>query len=439
MAQTVDYLGFFSSDIYGPAIYWNPGKDLRLGKAAAQLYGAFGFVEQMRIQSATGNVGIGTMTPAAKLDVNGNINFTGSVLYQGSPVLQSSGMFIQNTSLGISALESNSGTGNTAIGFQALSEATGSDNTAIGDSALSSNTGNFNTATGVLALEGNASGSSNTATGYFALQNNFSGSNNTAVGYESLQSGGIFSGGSGNTAIGSQALLTNTGASNNTAIGYNALRANTSGGSNVAIGSSALTSVVSGGNNVAIGPSAGSAFVTDESNNIDISNEGTVGDSNTIRIGNDTQFSFYAGGIYNKTSSGGVPVLINSSGQMGTMASSRRYKEDIQDMGDASRGLMDLRPVTFRYKKAAEDGSKPLQYGLIAEEVAEVYPDLVVYNKEGLPDAVQYQNVNAMLLNEVQRQKAEIRRLEDRLAKLETALASISAASAAAGAAPILP
>jgi len=115
---------------------------------------------------------------------------------------------------------------------------------------------------------------------------------------------------------------------------------------------------------------------------------------------------------------GGSLVSITSSGQLSSPSSSRRYKEDILDMSEASRGLMDLRPVTFRYKKAAEDGSKPLQYGLIAEEVAEVYPDLVVYNKDGQPDAVQYQMLPAMLLNEVQRQQAEIGAQKDRLRKL---------------------
>ena len=265
MAQTVDYLGFFSSDIYGPAIYWNPGKDLRLGKAAAQLYGAFGFVEQMRIQSATGNVGIGTMTPGSKLDVAGDINFTGSVLYQGAPVLQvSSGFSGQSTSLGLSALRNTSGTENTAIGFQALANATGGNNTAVG----------------AQALEGNATGGNNTAVGFNVQLSNFSGSNNTAVGSNALEGMGVLSSASSNTAVGSQALANNA----------------------------------SGNNNVAIGVSAGLSVTG--SNNIEISNEGAPTDNNIIRIGNGTHFQFYAGGIYDQGTSGSVPVMISPAGQL---------------------------------------------------------------------------------------------------------------------------
>jgi len=125
--------------------------------------------------------------------------------------------------------------------------------------------------------------------------------------------------------------------------------------------------------------------------------------------------------------------VIDSNGQLGTVSSSRRFKDDIQDMGDTSRDLMRLRPVTFRYKKPFADGSKPIQYGLIAEEVAEVYPDLVAHSADGQIETVKYQVLDSMLLNEVQRQQAEIRGLEQqnqdlqrRLARLEAALASIS-------------
>ena len=111
--------------------------------------------------------------------------------------------------------------------------------------------------------------------------------------------------------------------------------------------------------------------------------------------------------------------MIDSAGQLGTVSSSRRFKEDIADMGDSSRGLMDLRPVTYRYKQPFADGSKPIQYGLIAEEVAEVYPDLVAHSVDGQIETVKYQVLDSMLLNEIQRQQAQIRKLEERLAKLE--------------------
>jgi hypothetical protein len=141
----------------------------------------------------------------------------------------------------------------------------------------------------------------------------------------------------------------------------------------------------------------------------------------------------------------GVPVLVDSTtGQLGVASSSRRFKEDITDMADASNGLMRLRPVTFRYQKPFADGSKPVQYGLIAEEVADVYPDLVAKGVDGQIETVKYQVLDSMLLNEVQRQQKEIRGLEqqvneehqqndmlrDRLARLETAMEKIAGVSA---------
>jgi len=157
---------------------------------------------------------------------------------------------------------------------------------------------------------------------------------------------------------------------------------------------------------------------------------GVSADSGTIRIGTSgTQTSFFAAGIYGVSSgsSSAIPVLVDSSGQLVTVSSSRRFKEDIHDMGDASRDLMRLRPVTFRYQKPLADGSQPVQYGLIAEEVAEVYPDLVAYSADGQIETVKYQLLDPMLLNEVQRQQAEIHELQDRLNKIESALAQSTA------------
>jgi hypothetical protein len=163
-----------------------------------------------------------------------------------------------------------------------------------------------------------------------------------------------------------------------------------------------------------VGSEAGSNFDSNESNNIDIGNEGLTGESNVIRIGDTSalgcllpcQKATYIAGIYGATTSNAgttIPVMIDSTGNLGTMSSSRRYKEDIHDMGAASDGLLRLRPVTFRYKKPYADGSKPIQYGLVAEEVADVYPDVVVRGKDGQVETVQYYKLDAMLLNEIQK------------------------------------
>ena len=127
-------------------------------------------------------------------------------------------------------------------------------------------------------------------------------------------------------------------------------------------------------------------------------------------------------------------MLIGFNGQLGTSSSSRRYKEDIHDMGDASRGLLRLRPVTFRYRKAFDDGSKPIQYGLIAEEVAEVYPDLVAHSADGQIETVKYQLLDVMLLNEVQRQQAEIQALKQQNQDLRRRLERLEAAKSAGAA-----
>ena len=116
-----------------------------------------------------------------------------------------------------------------------------------------------------------------------------------------------------------------------------------------------------------------------------------------------------------------VPVLVDSAGQLGTVSSSRRYKQDIEDMAGASESLLSLRPVTFRYKKTFKDGDKPIQYGLIAEEVAEVFPDLVVYTEDGEPETVKYHLLATLLLNELQKQGEELQVLSARLERLENA------------------
>jgi hypothetical protein len=225
--------------------------------------------------------------------------------------------------------------------------------------------------------------------------------------------------GSGNFFSGENAgNLTMTG-KYNTATGAYALHSNTTGQQNTASGNGALFLNTTGNSNTAIGVNAG-YNQTNGSNNIYIGNGliGVAGESNVIRIGRGATKT-YIKGIYGSTVSSDVAVYINSLGKLGTLPSSQRFKEDIRDMGDATAGLMKLRPVTFYYKPEYTDGPRRLQYGLIAEEVAEIYPELVNYSEDNRPNTVYYQFVNAMLLNEVQKQHRKIEDLEARLARLE--------------------
>jgi hypothetical protein len=316
-----------------------------------------------------------------------------------------------NTALGAAALRTNTtGSDNTASGFEALQlNTTGYQNTAGGYQTLQSNTtGYLNTATGAQALQDNTAGYANTANGVQALQNNTTGAYNTASGYTSLQ---LSTTGGGNTAIGYGAMLSNTTGSSNTALGFGALVNNTTGFGNIVIGEESAFNVA-GGN----------------SNNIIIGSEGTSSDNGVIRIGDGaSQTSAYMAGIYGQTASGGIPVYVNSSGKLATANSSRRFKEQITDMGDTSSKLFQLRPVNFFYKPEYDDGSHLLQYGLIAEEVEKVYPEMVAYDKDGQILTVKYQLLAPMLLNEAQKQDGRIQQLEEQNRKLEDRLAALEA------------
>ena len=393
-------------------------------------------IARLTVKGGTGNVGIGTTTPVAPLEVNGNAQVDGNLTLSGNifspgsggPVIQAPNNGSNNFSAGLGSLPpGTTGSYNTAVGDVALAaNTTGSFNTAVGQDTLSHNsTGWYNIAVGVGALFSNNTGTGNTALGIDALEDNTTGSTNTAVGdalYQNLT-------GNFNIGIGSAALADSTTASKNTAVGQAALEQST------------------GDNNTALGAYAGD-LLTNGSNNIYIGSQGSGSDNGTIRIGTTSilgtcspcQTAAYIAGIWGATtqSSDAVAVLIDSNGQLGTVSSSRRYKEDIQDMGDTSTGLLRLRPVTFRYKKPYADGSQPIQYGLIAEEVAEVYPDLVAHSADGQIETVKYQVLDSMLLNELQKQNAtitaqkdQIHSLEDRLARVEAVLerTSLSASS----------
>jgi hypothetical protein len=324
-----------------------------------------------------------------------------------------------NTATGANSLCNNQGNNNTASGyFSMYSNIGGTFNTATGSCALYSNTsGSRNAATGVNALYLNITGTENTATGNGSLYGNTTGSYNTANGFDALASNtigdyntsnGYYSlykntTGTKNAATGVNSLYFNTTGSENTSNGNGSLYSNTTGSYNTAFGYDALTSNTTGGNNIALGHSAGAEIYLG-SNNIDIGNTGAGADNGIMRIGTDgTHKETFIAGIHGVLASGGVAVFINANGQLGTLTSSRRFKFDIKDIGEKSDKLMDLRPVMFRYKEAAPDGSHPIQYGLIAEEVAKVYPDLVQYDKEGKPFTVYYHLLTPIMLNELQK------------------------------------
>ena len=280
-------------------------------------------------------------------------------------------------------------------GFFALrSDTTGGLNTAIGAGALLANTGFWNTATGAGALLSNTTGEYNTANGVFALSSNTTNFENTAVGYEAL----FNSTGNDNTAVGNAALNATTTGSDNTATGGYALGRSTTGNNNTAIGFQALFNNSSGSFNIALGNLAGGNLTIGDYN-IDIGNGGVAGESNIIRIGDDAhQGSTFIAGVYG-VAVAGLTVVMDSSDHLGTLGSSRRFKEDIQPMDRASEAILALKPVTFRYKQEIDSKGIP-QFGLVAEEVEKVDPALVASDRNGRPYAVRYDAVNAMLLNE---------------------------------------
>jgi len=320
------------------------------------------------------------------------------------------------------------GTYNTALGlFSLRSNTTGSFNTATGAGALFNNNGDDNTATGAGALNSNTTGASNTASGQSALFFNTTGANNTATGASALQKNTT---GASNTATGESALLFNTTGDNNTASGKDALFSNIGGFGNVANGFQALFSNIQGdGNtangylalfnttgddNTALGVLAG-IRVTTGSGNIHIGNEGANRDTATIKIGSAQTATFIAGirGVTTGTANA-IPVLIDSTGQLGTMSSSRRFKKEIKPMDSASQSILGLKPVTFHYKSDSTDAP---QFGLIAEEVAAVNPDLVVGDEKGEIYTVRYDAVNAMLLNEFLKEHQTVQELKSAAVK----------------------
>jgi hypothetical protein len=363
---------------------------------------------------------------------------------------------------------------NTAEGEEALlANTTGDHHTAIGYHALHTVVGNTSsTAVGSITIINTDGGlSASDAIGFQALRDHVVGPNAVAIGVNAQLSfdGGEFD--NDNVAVGANALsapganidncavgsgaLQATLTSGNVALGYNAMGASEGGGNCMVIGSSALLSgngfnnvalgaqalmnlIDSSENNIAIGFGAGSKLMSGSSNNIDIGHQGKKGDDGKIRIGTrSTHRATFIAGISGVTVSSGVQVVINGNGQLGTVTSSARYKQAIKPMAKSSEAIYSLHPVTYRYKKEWDPAGIP-QFGLVAEQVAEVAPELVAYDEKGKPYSVRYQAVNAMLLNEFQKEEhkgavedatlhaqgQELDQLAAKLAELETTVES---------------
>jgi endosialidase-like protein len=332
----------------------------------------------------------------------------------------------QNTALGAGALLSNAtGAFNTANGaFALFSNTDGPSNTAVGNMALFNNTsGDGNTAVGESAMIANTMGASNTAAGVSALRNNLTGNFNTAIGHGAL----VANQASANTAVGFRAAYGNTTGYSNTAIGNGALIANETGWENIAIGDGALASnaasttstavgvrALGGGTqgvlNTAIGYEAG--YNVDGIGNVCIG-PGVHGEAGTL--GNTWIANVYS------SAAGDRAVYVNSDNKLGTLVSSRRYKDNIKLMAEASEAIFSLHPVSFRYKKEI-DPARCLSFGLIAEDVVQVDPNLVTADRNGNPETVRYEAVNAMLLNEFLKEHRKVQKLETALEALNARL-----------------
>ncbi len=377
--------------------------------------------------------------------------YPGNNTAEGTSALFSLTSGIANTALGSQAVYSNiTGSYNSAEGFRALfSNTTGAQNTASGASALLSNTtGSFNTANGVNTLYSNTIGSNNTANGERALFDNTTGRSNTAVGSQAIfHSNGssntalgfraAYTTGSRNTAVGSLALFQSTG-SDNTALGFAAASANdyshyAFGFSNTAVGAEALAGGDGGSYNTAIGASALAGVTTFGGGNYNtavgfhalLNGNFSSTAEHVICIdaaGDNVSDTTWIGNVYGVTTQSGTtaPVVVSNTGQLGTVASSERFKKDVGTMEKASEVILELRPVTFHYKS---DAKGTPQFGLIAEEVAKVSPALVLPDKEGKPYTVRYDAVNAMLLNEFLK---EHRKVEQQAREMQEQQATIA-------------
>ncbi|HEY3040637.1 MAG TPA: tail fiber domain-containing protein [Pyrinomonadaceae bacterium] len=400
--------------------------------------------------------------------------YPGNNTAEGQNALFSLTTGTNNTANGKRALYSNtSGNNNTAVGTAALFSNIAPNNTAVGTFALLSNLGDpdpnnfsgvFNNAVGANAMRFNVDGISNNAVGESALRNNIHGVLNTAIGDLALTNNDVTGNSLGNvnTAVGAGALFSNTDGDSNNAVGADALGSNATGSFNQAMGAFAMESNQDGAGNVAIGDSAFFNNVSGSFNTVIGFNAGggVEGDENiylgatvtlpsggsesgTIRIGDPTFVSAcYIAGIVGQTATGGSQVFIDANGKLGTLTSSIRFKEHVRPMDKASETLFALQPVTFCYKKDIDAKGTP-QFGLVAEEVAKVNPNLVINDRDGKPYTVRYEAVNAMLLNEflkahrtMKQQEAMIERQQEQIDALTKGLQKVNAQLEASKPAP---
>jgi len=392
-----DVAGLLAGEVTGPpaATVVSAAVSDNIGNAIVRRDGSGSF--------AAGSIGL---TGNLDLPITSSVS-AGVITKGGQPFLHDSG---------------SAGTANTFVGSSAgnLAGSTGVSNTGVGTDALGVNTtGSENSAFGHAALWVNTTGRQNSAFGWCALCTNSTGGANAAFGLGALYSNTT---GSANAAFGEFALFSNRTAELNSAFGWFALVSLTSGDHNSAFGSRAFEALGNGSFNIGVGDGAGGNLVSGN-NNIYIGNAGSAAESDTIRIGS-SQTSTYIAGISGQTSAGGVAVFVDADGKLGTITSSRRYKEDIASMGLESDVLMSLRPVAFYYRPEY-DAKRTRQYGLVAEEVAEVAPQLVAFDDEGDPETVRYHFVSAMLLNEVKKQRRLVEQQQFRIEELEARLARI--------------
>ncbi len=354
-------------------------------------YGSdFGYVPG----SGTNNVAMGASAltnDAAGTD--GTALGFNTLVYNGYSGLDA---LVGNTAVGSGALYNNSdGDTDVAVGFQALANHDSGSDTAAGWQALVSDTSGYgNTAFGSSALAFSQAGVGNVAVGYGSLYRNTA-SNNTAAGWQSLNANST---GTANTGFGTSALLSNTTGNNSSAFGFGALE-NSTGSGNIALGFGAGGNLTTGSNDIYIGVVGGAAA-----------------ENRHIRIGtHGTHTAAFLQGVYGAALTTDAPraVYVNSVGQLGYLPSAQRYKTDVVPMGSATQRMEQLRPVTFRLK---DDASRKVQYGLIAEEVAKVYPELVLRDAEGRIDGVRYEELAPMLLDEVQLQQRKLAAQDERLA-----------------------